>query len=204
MSSTLKYKVGDTVVITGNTSGHDYPLGTYVVIEGIVAVLGGLYRGSDYENDFWYFDDDECTLAIQKEMTPVPEEDISFDIKDYTDNSWIADLIFPLVSVETPNKTSSGGPSSYYDMPYELWVTTNDQMEYLAEHKWGKYAIHLKDIFKGLCRWGDKSGTTVEYDSRKIIYYGCRVLKMVVGTNELRAYLNELLNDKQFNDKGGD
>jgi len=93
---------------------------------------------------------------------------------------------------------SDGGCTSYYDQPYELWVTTNDQMEYLAEHKWGKYAIHLKDIFKGLCRWGDKSGTTVEYDSRKIIYYGCRVLMMVAGVEALRVYLQELLNDGQF------
>ena len=91
-----------------------------------------------------------------------------------------------------------GGPQSYYDMPFQTFKTTNDQMEYLAEHKWGKFGIHLKDIFKGLCRWGDKEGTSLEYDSRKIIYYGCRVLMMQVGTEGLRAYLNELLSDDQF------
>jgi hypothetical protein len=166
----LKYKIGDTVVITGNTNEHEYPLGSFIVITG---TNGYNYLGDE---DCWggsyYFDDSECTLSIREEMTPVV------------------------------NKTSSGGPSEYYDMPYSTWVTTNDQMEYLAEHKWGKYAIHLKDIFKGLCRWGDKSGTTVEYDSRKIIYYGCRVLMMVVGAAELRVYLNELLDDKQFQSKG--
>jgi hypothetical protein len=106
----------------------------------------------------------------------------------------------------TPVSTvkSNGGASSYYDMPYSTWVTTNDQMEYLAEHKWGKYAIHLKEIFKGLCRWGGKDGTSLEYDSRKIIYYGCRVLRMIAGTAELRVYLNELLDDKQFQVKGDD
>jgi len=83
-------------------------------------------------------------------------------------------------------------------MPFKDWVTTNDQMEYLAEHKWGIYAIHLKDIFKGLCRWGDKTGTSVEYDTRKVIYYGCRVLKMIVGKKGLRTYLEELLDDPQF------
>ncbi len=95
---------------------------------------------------------------------------------------------------------STGGPSSYYDFPYSGWVTTNDQMEYLAEHKWGKYGIHLKDIFKGLCRWGDKSGTSVEYDVKKIIYYGVRVLRMISGNAEVRIYLQTLLDDKQFKD----
>jgi len=101
----------------------------------------------------------------------------------------------------SPYVKPHGGPQSYYDQPYESWCTTNDQMEWLAEHKWGKYAIHLKDIFKGLCRWGDKEGTTVEYDTRKIIYYGCRVLMMVVGTKELRKYLQEILDDKQFKER---
>ena len=140
----------------------------------ITNVENGGYYGTYHGGDTWFFTDDECTLATQEEITPY----------------------------DSHSSTSSGGPSSYYDQPYELWVTTNDQMEYLAEHKWGKYAIHLKDIFKGLCRCGDKEGTTVEYDTRKIIYYGCRVLKMVVGTEALRLYLNELLDDKQFNSKG--
>jgi len=91
-----------------------------------------------------------------------------------------------------------GGPQSYYDMPFKDWCTTNDMMEYLAEHKWGKYGIHLKDIFKGLCRWGDKAGTTIEYDTRKSIYYGCRVLMMMVGSKGLRKYLQEILDDPQF------
>lgn len=104
-------------------------------------------------------------------------------------------------TTEPTKVTPHGGPQSYYDMPFDSWVTTNDMMEYLAEHKWGKFGIHLKDIFKGLCRWGDKSGTTIEYDTRKIIYYGCRVLMMVVGVKALRTYLHELLDDKQFSER---
>jgi hypothetical protein len=104
-------------------------------------------------------------------------------------------LIEEIVEQQTK---SSGGPSSYYDMPFSEWVTTNDMMEYLAEHKWGKYGIHLKDIFKGICRWGDKSGTTVTYDTKKVIYYGCRILRMLVGAEGVREYLTELLNDRQF------
>lgn len=97
-----------------------------------------------------------------------------------------------------PEIKSSGGPSSYYDMPFQDWVTTNDMMEYLASNKWGKYGIHFKDIFKALCRWGDKSGTDLKYDAKKIIYYGCRVLVMISGKETLRQYLNELLDDRQF------
>ena len=95
-------------------------------------------------------------------------------------------------------KTSDGGPSSYYDMPFQDWVTLNDQMEYLAQNKWGVYAIHLKDVFKGLGRWGDKSGTTPLYDTKKGIYYFCRVMKMMVGAKGLREYLQSILDDPQF------
>lgn len=101
-------------------------------------------------------------------------------------------------ALETKKVPSTGGPSSYYDMPYKDWVTTNDQMEYLAQHKWGKYAIHLKDIFKGLCRWGEKEGTDTIYDAKKIVYYGLRVLRMLVGVEKTREYLQDLLADKQF------
>lgn len=103
-----------------------------------------------------------------------------------------------MMKTEEQGEKSSGGPSSYYDMPFQDWVTTNDMMEYLAEHKWGKFGIHLKDIFKGLCRWGDKQGTDTLYDTKKIIYYGCRILAMIAGKEALREYLRELLNDKQF------
>lgn len=99
---------------------------------------------------------------------------------------------------EKETTKSDGGATSYYDMPFNEWVTTNDMMEYLAEHKWGKYGIHLKDIFKGICRWGDKDGTDESYDTRKIIYYGVRVLRLLVGTDKTREYLQSLLDDPQF------
>lgn len=98
----------------------------------------------------------------------------------------------------TTKQEPHGGPSSYYDLPFNKWVTVNDMMEHLAEHKWGKYGIHLKDIFKGICRWGEKSGTTVEYDTKKIIYYGCRILMMISGKEGLRNYLQGILDDPQF------
>ncbi len=107
----------------------------------------------------------------------------------------------PTVDASDNVKTSDGGPSSYYDMPFQDWVTLNDQMEYLAENKWGVYAIHLKDVFKGLGRWGDKSGTTPLYDTKKGIYYFCRVMKMMTGAKGLREYLQSILDDPQFKEE---
>ena len=101
-------------------------------------------------------------------------------------------------NVNSPSTKSDGGPSSYYDMPFQEWLTLNDQMEYLAKNKWGIYAIHLKDVFKGLGRWGEKEGTTPLYDTKKGIYYFCRVMKMMVGAKGLREYLQSILDDPQF------
>tara|TARA_Y100000296_G_scaffold3494_1_gene4707 strand:+ start:56 stop:553 length:498 start_codon:yes stop_codon:yes gene_type:complete len=123
----------------------------------------------------WYLNDKEVT-----------EEEVMGKIQD---------------NVNSPSTESDGGPSSYYDMPFEDWVTLNDQMEYLAQNKWGVYAIHLKDVFKGLGRWGDKSGTTPLYDTKKGIYYFCRVMKMMVGVEGLREYLQSILDDPQFKEK---
>jgi hypothetical protein len=132
-------------------------------------------------------------------MASWDHDDLKDKSLDYLDKPMVPDWN---KSVPKQKKVpSSRGPSPYYDQPYSDWVTTNDQMEWLAENKWGKYAIHLKDIFKGLCRWGEKEGTDIEYDTRKIIYYGLRVLRMVVGVEKTREYLNSLLNDKQFGGK---
>lgn len=102
--------------------------------------------------------------------------------------------------MKTTENKNTGGPSRYYDMPFSEWKTSNDMMEYLAEKKWGRYGIHLKDIFKALCRWGDKNGTSIEYDAEKIIYYGARILRMTSGTKVLRDYLQKMLDDPQFKD----
>lgn len=93
-----------------------------------------------------------------------------------------------------------GGPSTYYDFPFSSWKTGNDMMEFLAEYRWSKYGIHLKDIFKAMLRWGAKDGTDVVYDAKKIVYYGLRILRMAVGVKETKAYLLKLLDDPQFNE----
>ena len=91
-----------------------------------------------------------------------------------------------------------GGPSKYYDFPFSEWVTSNDQMEYFATSKWLQYSLHLKDVFKACCRWGDKEGTSLEYDARKIVYSGLRLLMMIKGKKVVQKYLKELVEDQQF------
>lgn len=91
-----------------------------------------------------------------------------------------------------------GGPSSYYDPPFKDWVTVNDMVDYYAEKKWLHLSWIFKDILKAVTRWGDKQGTSQEYDANKIIYYGCRLLMAIKGKKAVRAYLQRLLDDNQF------
>lgn len=100
------------------------------------------------------------------------------------------------IKQETVN-ISDGGPSGYYDFP-ESWNTFNDFIEYKSVNQWKGFSFHLGNIGKAICRWGDKDGASIEYDAKKIIYSGCRVLMMIVGKEKLREYLNKLLEDEQF------
>ncbi len=95
---------------------------------------------------------------------------------------------------------SDGGPSDYYDFPGE-WQTFNDFIEYKSLHQWKEHSFHLGNIGKAICRWGDKSGATKEYDSRKIVYSALRVLKALNGVGSVRSYLQSLLDDPQFQTK---
>ena len=85
----------------------------------------------------------------------------------------------------------TGGPSSYYDFPFQDWTTTNDMVDTRQKISGVPFALSFKDIFKALCRWGDKDGTSYEYDAKKIIYYGCRILRKVVGNDGLTRLLAE-------------
>jgi len=180
----MKYKVGDKARIVANHSSHKFDDGDIVVIN--TEVSEGEYRAYLFQDpsEVWYVaeDDIEPFITLPEHLTKSP---VGIVDKYYEDSVKIK---------------PHGGPSSYYDMPFNEWTTVNDQMEYLAENKWGKFGIHLKDIHKGLCRWGDKPGTTVLYDTKKIIYYGVRVLRMLSGKKGVQDYLKELLNDPQFKD----
>lgn len=92
---------------------------------------------------------------------------------------------------------SDGGPSAYYDF-HEGWSTWNDFADYKATQQWKEHSFHLGNVGKVLCRWGDKSGTSKSYDARKVVYSGLRVLLMLEGKENVRAYLENLLEDNQF------
>jgi hypothetical protein len=92
---------------------------------------------------------------------------------------------------------SDGGPSAYYDF-HSGWSTWNDFADYKAAKQWKEHAFHLGNIGKVLCRWGDKSGTTKNYDARKVVYSGLRVLLMLEDKESVRKYLESLLEDGQF------
>jgi len=92
---------------------------------------------------------------------------------------------------------SDGGPTAYYDFD-PGWVTANDFMESKAASQWGGYSLHLKDVGKALFRFGAKSGTSISYDIRKIIYSGLRLLVMAEGQEAARKELQRLLDDPQF------
>ena len=84
-----------------------------------------------------------------------------------------------------------GGPATYYDFP-EGAITLNDLIEFK------KMSFHLGNIFKAVWRWGEKEGTSKEYDARKIIYSGARLLQQEAGVKSLRETLQKMLDDKQF------
>lgn len=92
---------------------------------------------------------------------------------------------------------SDGGPSKYYDFP-PSWTTLNDYIEYKSEHQWGADSFHLANITKAGCRWGDKNGTTKTYDAKKIVYSALRILRRLSGTQSVRDFLQDLLDDDQF------
>jgi len=123
----------------------------------------------------------------------VPANDASDHSEDATQ------YMFPpgTVKIPTGNTISDGGPSSYYDFD-DGWKTWNDFADSKASYQWKEHSFHLGNIGKVLCRWGDKKGTSREYDARKIVYSGLRILKMLIGGAKTREYIERLLDDPQF------
>jgi hypothetical protein len=93
-----------------------------------------------------------------------------------------------------PFPKPDGGPQQYYDFP-DGAITLNDLIEFQD------MCFHRGNIFKACWRWGTKKGTTTEYDARKIIYSGCRLLMSMVGVVEFRQYLQQVLDDPQFQER---
>lgn len=95
---------------------------------------------------------------------------------------------------------SDGGPSAYYDFPAGA-ITLNDLIEHKSDTQWLGDSFHLSNIVKAAWRWGDKEGTTKEYDARKFIYSGCRLLMKYAGVSVVRKTLQALLDDPQFQER---
>lgn len=95
---------------------------------------------------------------------------------------------------------SNGGPSAYYDFPTNA-NTLNDLLEHKGDKQWLGDSFHLSNIVKAAWRWGDKEGTTKEYDARKFIYSGCRLLMKYAGVSAVRETLQAMLDDLQFQEK---
>lgn len=102
---------------------------------------------------------------------------------------------------EANNKIKSdGGPSAYYDFPSGA-ITLNDLIEHKSDKQWLGDSFHLSNIVKAAWRWGDKEGTTKEYDARKFIYSGCRLLMKYAGVSAVRKTLQDMLDDPQFQER---
>ena len=105
-------------------------------------------------------------------------------------------------NVEHPSHYSGkpdGGPAVYYDLPNDRPMNTlNDILEWKGETQWLGDSFHLANVTKAGWRWGIKDGTTREYDARKFIYSGARLLMKYAGVKELRKTLQKMLDDPQF------
>lgn len=93
-----------------------------------------------------------------------------------------------------------GGPASYYDLPVGA-ATLNDIIEAKGDAQWLGDTFHLANILKATWRWGDKEGTSKDYDARKFIYSGARLLMKLKGATELRRTLQQMLDDPQFGER---
>ena len=99
---------------------------------------------------------------------------------------------------------TDGGSSTYYDAPLQEFTTVNDMVDYYSKNFWGWRSYIFKDIVKAVTRFGRKEGTDEAYDTKKIIYYGCRLLMSVTDKTTTRKYLQQLLDDKQFKENNND
>ena len=185
-----EFKSGDKARIVGNVSDHSFQLGEIVLLEewddnGWVALH--LDR-----SDHWYVEKDD--------LEGIGDEGVKKNSNtDYNNVSKPAHYNHKVDYVNGDGINSDGGPSAYYDF-HEGWRTWNDFADYKARQQWKEHSFHLGNVGKVLCRWGDKSGTSKSYDARKIVYSGLRVLLMLEGKENVRAYLENLLEDNQFKD----
>ena len=195
--NTHKYKIGDLVKIGEGAFGWDGSP------DGDVVKINYIWKGIHeccYKGDYFSFSYDDIDHEATEKLVNLKE---AGDLhKEITSNDFISNVAHPSHynhKVECVNGgiNSDGGPSAYYDF-HEGWSTWNDFADYKATQQWKEHSFHLGNVGKVLCRWGDKSGTSKSYDARKVVYSGLRVLLMLEGKENVRAYLENLLEDNQF------
>lgn len=148
-----------------------------------------VYRVSDFDVEFH----DERGLK----WLGVPDEWCNYMQPYYTPKA------INTSSEDSFSPKPDGSVASYYDFPKGM-VTLNDWLEYMGDHCWKGDSFHLANIVKAATRWGRKGGTGKEYDARKFIYSGCRLLMKYTNAEEVHNTLNKILQDPQFQPKDKD
>jgi len=120
--------------------------------------------------------------------------------EDYINRGARANFMDHLAELDKELVKSDGGPSSYYDFPKNM-LTLNDLLDFKGDRHWLGDSFHLANVVKAAWRWGTKNGTTKEYDARKIIYSGARLLMKYAGVSQVRKALQEMLDDPQFQER---
>jgi len=98
-----------------------------------------------------------------------PEKMKDFEVCDASD-----------IEAKCASKSDGGGGANYYDLPPDA-----KQLLDLIEYR--NMNGNIKDIFKACYRLGQKDGTSVEYDMKKMVLYSIRELGRVLGRKD---YIN--------------
>ena len=190
----MTFKVGDKVRVSDHYSylyGHGQ--------DGVIVPMASDWNWCDYTVAF--SSDDKCGYNTEELelVTEATSEASTTTEAEISEAMAIIDQTF-YSQYTTDGQLSDGGPSRYYDWE-PGWTTLNDFIEHKSLHQWKEHSFHWGNVVKALTRWGDKDGTSCEYDAKKVIYSGCRVLKAIIGVDGLRSYLQKLLDDPQFKSK---
>lgn len=180
---------------------------SYITVGKEYEVLEEYYTGFDICDD-----DGDCTFVLLEGSSHGFEfEVVQGEPEQKAPKFRVGDGPMPVVepedhfkeldNVNNPTQVKSdGGPSSYYDFPHgkDAWVTLNDMNDYKSVHQWGPLSFHMTNVNKATFRFGQKDGTSKVYDVNKIIYSGLRMKLMLENKEAVRKYLQQLLDDPQF------
>jgi len=194
---TPKFKVGDKVACLKSDVLNELFIDKIGVV---VRVYAEYDHEPSYEVDFREFFQICCEVLDEMVLVkscpdpmPVvePVDDLGCDrIEDNL--NWLEGL-----TNGSPDQPTEGGPAEYYDFKPN-WVTLNDMNDYKAQHQWGPLSFHMGNISKATYRFGEKGNTSKVYDINKIIYSGLRCKLMLEDKKAVRKYLQQLLDDPQF------